>query len=303
MERPASGTDYSIAWGEAEVGSDGRSRRGRNRPWSAAEAGTRRDSLSRSGPLADEEPPGQRQTDWLAMLGHELRNPVGAIANGLELVKAGSLDSDGLARTVEMMQRQVSQVEDLLDDLLDGVRLAHGKLEIAREPVDLAQVALDALDTIGPRIDAGRHTLAVVLPPAGTLWVLGDHGRLIDVVVNLLDNAAKYTRPGGHVELEMRGCGEMASITVRDTGVGITSERMQDIFDPFAQGDGQPVGARGLGLGLALVRSLLELHGGGITARSAGKDTGSEFEARLPRMRRINGHAPAGTERRLPRRD
>lgn len=301
MERPASDTDTSIAWGEAEVRSDVRPRRGRNGPRPAAEAATRRDSLSRSGPLADEEPPGQRRTDWLAMLGHELRNPVGAIANGLELVKAGSLDSDGLARIVEMMQRQVSQVEDLLDDLLDGVRLAHGKLEIAREPVDLAQVGLNALDTIGPRIDSRRHTLSVVLPPAGTLWVLGDHGRLIDVVVNLLDNAAKYTRPGGHVELEISGCGEMASIAVRDTGVGITSERMQDIFDPFVQGDGEPGGARGLGLGLALVRSLLELHGGGITARSAGKERGSEFEARLPRMRRINGHAGHGAGSGVPR--
>ncbi|HUF73873.1 MAG TPA: HAMP domain-containing sensor histidine kinase [Gammaproteobacteria bacterium] len=289
MEQPTSHTLHSIAWGEIE--SDVRPRRGRNGPRPAAEAATRRDSLSNSGPLADEEPPGQRQTDWLAMLGHQLRNPVGAIANGLELVQSGSLDSGGLARIVKMMQRQVRQAEGLLDDLLDGVRLANGKLEIARESVDLAQVALDAVDTIGPRIDARRHTLAVMLPPAGTLWVLGDYGRLIDVVVNLLDNAAKYTRPGGHVELEMRADAETAFINVRDTGVGIPSERTEDIFDAFVQGEREPGSARGLGLGLALARTLIELHGGWIAAHSAGKDRGSEFEVRLPRMRRINGHA------------
>ena len=291
MEQPTSDTLHSIAWGEAEVESYVRPRRGRNGPRPAAEAATPRDSLSRSGPLADETPPGQRRTDWLAMLGHQLRNPVGAIANGLEIVQSGSLDSDGLARIVKMMQRQVSHAERLLDDLLDGVRLTHGKLEIARESVDLVQVALDAVDTIGPRIDARRHTLAVMLPPAGTLWVLGDHGRLIDVVVNLLDNAAKYTRPGGHVELEMRADAETAFIIVRDTGVGIASERTEDIFDAFVQGEWEPGSARGLGLGLALVRTLMELHGGRIAAHSNGKDRGSEFEARLPRMRRTNGHA------------
>ena len=224
------------------------------------------------------------ENEWIAMLGHELRNPVSAIGVGIELVKIQSLDPEQRTKTVDMMQRQVSQIVRLLDDLLDVARFGKGKLEIERKPVDLRQVGLDAVDTVRRLIEDRRHELLVTLPPAGTVCVRGDRARLIQVVVNLLANAAKYTPPGGRIELEIAGRAGGATIAVRDTGIGIAGDFMPRIFDRFAQGRSALHGAdRGLGLGLTLVRDFVQLHGGKVEVSSAGENQGSEFKIELPR--------------------
>lgn len=224
-----------------------------------------------------------RKSDWIAMLGHELRNPVGAIGMGLELVKSRAPEVEWLAPTFEMMQRQIKQIVVLLDDLLDAAHVTTGKLEIRREPVDLAKVASDALDTVQRLFEQRRHELSVVLPARGSVWVLGDHIRLVQAVVNVLANAAKYTPRGGHVAVEVTAESETALVTVRDSGIGIAREFMPYLFELFSQGECALEGnERGMGLGLPLARNLARLHGGDIWASSEGAGEGSQFQIRLP---------------------
>src|SRR5690606_30499741 len=161
------------------------------------------------------------EREWMALIGHELRNPVGAIALGIEVVKRSTHDSVESARNIEMMERQVRQIGRLLDDLADVSRLQNDRLSVERERVDLLQVSLQAVDTVRPLIRARRHDLSVVLPPPDAVCVRGDHTRLVQVVVNLLANAAKYTHPGGRIALEVARGPSAAQIVVRDTGIGI----------------------------------------------------------------------------------
>lgn len=222
--------------------------------------------------------------DSIAMICHEIRNPIAALQNGIELVASDSLDCEARARTAEMMQRQLRHVVRLLDDLGNGVLLTSERLQIKREPVDLARVSAYALDTIGRLIEARRQELSITLPPVGTVWVQGDQDRLVEVIVNLLANAAKYTNADGRIWLELTADSGTATLTVRDSGIGIAKEFIPRIFDLFTQGECMP-GAGGLGIGLPLVRNLLQLHGGEISASSEGEGLGSEFVVRLPLLR------------------
>lgn len=222
------------------------------------------------------------EREWMALIGHELRNPVGAIALGIEVEKRCDIDTVERRQNIEMMERQVRQIGRLLDDLADVSRLQNDRLNVERERVDLLQVSLQAIDTVRPLIRARRHDLSVALPPPDALCVRGDHARLVQVVVNLLANAAKYTHPGGRIALEVaRGSGG-AQIVVRDTGIGIPSDALPRIFDLFWQRSERSGAERGLGLGLALVRCLVSLHGGTVSASSAGENLGSEFRVELP---------------------
>lgn len=223
--------------------------------------------------------------ELMAMLVHEIRNPVSAISNGVELLMAGPLDSKQLSKLTGMMQRQVSQVTGLLDDFCDGVQLTHSALAIDHIPVDCTKVGLRALDTIGPVLEQKRHAMTISLPPSETAWVYGDQVRLIQVVVNLLSNAAKYTPPGGEIALHIAADSTSVTITVRDTGMGIPHGSLRQIFKLFTQGE-QPAAIvnRGFGVGLCLVQNLVELHGGEVCAFSAGSGQGSTFTVTLPRM-------------------
>lgn len=222
------------------------------------------------------------EREWMALIGHELRNPVSAIAFGIEVIKRSDVDAGQGRRSIEMMERQVRQISRLLDDLADVSRLQNNRLNVERERVDLLQVSLQAIDTVRPLIRARRHDLSVVLPPPDAVCVRGDHVRLVQVLVNLLANAAKYTHPGGRIVLEVARGTSVAQIVVRDTGMGISSEAMPRIFDLFWQRSESSGAERGLGLGLALVRCLVLLHGGNVSASSAGENLGSEFRVELP---------------------
>lgn len=227
-----------------------------------------------------------RKDQWIAMLGHELRNPIGAIANGIELSRYDGLDPERRAVVYKMLRRQLRQVNRLLEDLLDAGRVISGKLQIAREPTDIAQVVSGSLETVGPAIRKRKHELTIEAPPVGTVWVEGDASRLTEALSNLLSNASKYTRPGGRIGVRVQA-GDDVTIIVEDTGVGIPPDFMPFVFDVFSQGpQGLDRSAKGLGLGLPLVRNIVELHGGTVTAVSEGAGHGSRFEVTLPRMPR-----------------
>ena len=235
----------------------------------------------------------QRKDEFLAVLGHELRNPLAPIVTALELMK---LRYDGLAsRERAVIERQVLHVSRLVDDLLDVSRITRGKLELAREPVELAEVVALALEMASPVIERRTHRLTLEMPPEG-LVVRADRARMAQVVANLLTNAAKYTDPGGHITLGAAREGGEILLWVRDTGVGLGPEVLAAIFEPFMQVQRTLERAHGgLGLGLALVKSLVELHDGSVSAFSEGTGRGSEFTLRLPAEASL-----AGTERAAP---
>ncbi|HZD54066.1 MAG TPA: CheR family methyltransferase, partial [Woeseiaceae bacterium] len=243
----------------------------------------RADAAERQKELARDA---SRKDQRIAMLGHELRNPIGAIANGIELVRQDALDEDRRGKIHQMLKRQIRQVNRLLDDLLDAGRVIAGKLQVAREPVDMAQVARWSVETVGPTIERRRHTLTKDLPAEGTVWVEGDANRLTEVISNLLNNATKYTEHGGRIRLSVKAEDDTVSVVVEDSGAGIPADFMPHIFDVFSQGPrGLDRSAKGLGLGLPLVRNIVELHGGKVSAESEGPGRGSRFEITLPRLR------------------
>ena len=223
-----------------------------------------------------------RKNEFLATLAHELRNPLAPIRNSLQLLRMTGTEDLGTTRIQEIMERQVNQMVRLVDDLLEVARITSGKIELRMESVEIASVLRCALETSKPLIDAGAHRLVVAIPPE-PLTVEADPVRLSQVVANLLNNAAKYTEPGGDIGLAAaRENGEVI-VSVRDTGVGISATMMPQVFRMFAQADKDHKQAQGgLGIGLALAKSLVEMHGGRIEARSAGEGRGSEFIIRLP---------------------
>ena len=235
----------------------------------------------------------RRKDEFLAMLGHELRNPLAPIRNALEVLRL-HCDGDPVAVQMgEMMLRQVTHMVRLVDDLLDVSRIARGKIELRKERLQMAPVLLRAAEGARPFLDERRHRLEVVLPPEA-LWVEGDPARLEQVLANLLSNAAKYTGPGGLIRLSAAREGDEVVVRVRDDGIGIRPEMLTRIFEMFAQADRVPGRmAEGLGLGLSLVKNLMEMHGGTATARSDGPGRGSEFEVRLPAAATPEGAAAA----------
>jgi PAS domain S-box-containing protein len=226
----------------------------------------------------------RRKDEFLAMLSHELRNPLAPIAAAAELLTLGRGD-ERVLRAGDIIRRQVRHLTGLVDDLLDAARVTQGMIKLHAERLELAAVVADAAEQARPLIEARRHSLQVRL--AGEpVMVAGDHKRLVQVLVNLLGNAAKYTPEGGRieVELELGAGGSEAVLTVRDNGAGMAPELVNAAFDLFHQGARTLERAQGgLGIGLALVKSLVEQHGGSVRADSAGLGQGSCFTVRLPR--------------------
>jgi PAS domain S-box-containing protein len=224
----------------------------------------------------------RRKDEFLATLAHELRNPLAPIRTGLHLLRIAQPGSENAEQARAMMERQLTHLIRLVDDLLEVSRISRGKIDLRRAPLELATVVLSAVETTRPAIEAGRHKLDISLP-ARPLTVDADFVRLAQVLANLLNNAAKYTDPGGEISLAVRGEGGEAVISVRDNGVGIPAELLPRVFDMFAQVDRTLERAQGgLGIGLALAKSLVEMHGGTIQVESEGPGKGSEFIVRLP---------------------
>jgi signal transduction histidine kinase len=224
----------------------------------------------------------RRKTEFLATLAHELRNPLAPLSNGLHLMRMGSSQPELLEKTRQMMERQVQHMVHLVDDLLDVARISTGKVELRRQRMDLKDVVATAVETSASLIDAGGHKLSVALP-AEPLPMDADPTRIAQVVSNLLNNAAKYTPPGGRIALKIKVADGDAVLSVSDTGIGIAEDALGKVFEMFAQvpgSAGKPQG--GLGIGLSLVQSLVALHGGSVSVASAGTGQGSTFTVRLP---------------------
>jgi PAS domain S-box-containing protein len=224
----------------------------------------------------------RRKDEFLAMLAHELRNPLAPIRNALDLMSMEQADEETVRWSREIMRRQVEHMVRLVDDLLDVSRIMRGKIELRKEPVELAAVVQRAVETARPVIDAQRHQLQVVLPQQ-PVWLEADPIRLAQVLSNLLNNAAKYTEQGGHIWLSAERDDGHVRFRVRDDGMGIAPEMIPHLFELFTQADQSLDRAQGgLGIGLSLVQNLVQMHGGTVTASSQGPGTGSEFVVELP---------------------
>jgi PAS domain S-box-containing protein len=224
----------------------------------------------------------RQKNEFLAMLAHELRNPLAPISNGLQLLKMPDIDSGTVQQTTEMMERQVVHLVRLVDDLLDVSRVIMGKMTFKREPVELTAVVARAIEESQSRIDGRGHELMLSVP-ARPIIVDADIHRLAQVIANLLENAAKYTEKPSQIWLSVERYDDEAVIRVRDEGIGISAEMLPDIFNLFVQADNsleRPKG--GLGIGLNVVKRIVELHHGTVTVSSPGLGQGSEFTVRLP---------------------
>ncbi|HEX4607966.1 MAG TPA: response regulator [Urbifossiella sp.] len=224
----------------------------------------------------------RRKDEFLAMLAHELRNPLAPIRTAVEVFRLRDAADPALRRAREIVDRQVAHMGRLIDDLLDVSRIARGKVTLKTERCDLARVVRDMADDYRGTLEAGGLVLDLRLP-ADPVWVCGDRTRLGQVVGNMLHNARKFTDPGGRVVVEVAADPGAAVVTVRDTGIGMDADTLRHVFEPFSQADRSLDRSRGgLGLGLALARGLVELHGGTVRAESDGLGTGSVFTTRLP---------------------
>jgi PAS domain S-box-containing protein len=224
----------------------------------------------------------RRKDQFLATLAHELRNPLAPLRNGLQLLQISRDDGEVTEKVHEMMNRQVNHLVRLVDDLLEVSRITRGKILLRREPSDLSTLVRNAVETARPLIETGRHTLELELLPE-RLIVDADPVRLVQVFANLLNNAAKFTEPAGKISVSMARDGASAVVRIRDNGVGISAEMLPRVVDVFVQADeGQSRSQGGLGIGLSLARTLVEMHGGSIEAHSSGVGAGSEFSVRLP---------------------
>jgi signal transduction histidine kinase len=224
----------------------------------------------------------RRKNEFLAMLAHELRNPLAPIRNAVEVLRRLNLKDENLQWANDIISRQVEQLVRLVDDLLDISRINGGKIQLRKEPIDLARAVTRAVETSRPLIDARKHELRVALPTE-PLVVDADIVRVAQALSNLLNNAAKYTAEGGTIEVGVARHGEEAVIQVRDNGAGISAEMLSRVFDLFTQVDRSLDRSQGgLGIGLTLVRRLVQMHGGSVHAFSEGANRGSEFVIRLP---------------------
>jgi signal transduction histidine kinase/ActR/RegA family two-component response regulator len=224
----------------------------------------------------------QRKDEFVAMLAHELRNPLAPLRNALNVLSIDDSDPERRKMLRAMMTRQTDHMVRLVDDLMDSSRMSRGRVDLRRERVDLRDALRGAIDIGKPAVTASRSTLEIALPDE-PLPVMGDTARLIQVFGNLLNNAAKYGRPDGHILLQATIDGSHAMVSVRDDGIGIEPELLPHVFDLFTQGRRDPERMQeGLGIGLSLVRDLVRMHGGTVTARSEGRGKGACFEVRLP---------------------
>lgn len=226
----------------------------------------------------------RRKDEFLATLAHELRNPLAPVRNGLRLLNMNEQNTEA-KNLLEMMDRQVTHLVRLIDDLLDVSRVSNGKIDLRKEPVTARDIITLAVETSQPMIDDGQHSLTVKMPEED-VWLNGDPNRLSQVIANLLTNAAKYTRTKGKIFLSVRIDKEEVVISVTDNGIGIASHMLTQVFELFAQvGNEMAKSQSGLGIGLALVKKLVEMHDGSIIAQSDGLELGSTFIVRLPLLR------------------
>jgi len=230
----------------------------------------------------------RRKDEFLATLGHELRNPLAPIVTGIGVLRAAGADARVTAEVIEILDRQTRHLVRLVDDLLDVARITGGKLRLRKARVDLAGVARDAIAMVRSEVDARGHEL-VQSPPVEPVVLEADAARLAQVVSNLLTNAIRYTPTPGRIDLDVRREGGEAVIVVRDSGIGIPAAMLERVFEPFTQLGERQTATSGLGIGLTLARSLVELHGGSIRAASQGEGCGSAFTVRLPLVAAATG--------------
>jgi len=225
---------------------------------------------------------GHRKDAFMAILAHELRGPLASIRHAVCLLSSQSAGTSTRQKAQALIERQVRQMAQFVDDLLDVSRLTTGHLYLQRKRIDLRTVVANSIEALQCTIDERRHRLTSALP-AQPVWLLGDPCRLEQVLVNLLNNACRYTDAGGELAVHLYTQHGQAVVRVRDSGIGIAPQDLPYIFDLFRQADtAASRSSSGLGIGLALVRDLVELHGGSVTAASAGLGHGSEFIVRLP---------------------
>ncbi len=233
----------------------------------------------------------RRKDDFLAILAHELRNPLAPIRTAIAILQRQGPNDPALAQTRNVIDRQVQHMSRLVDDLLDVSRITQGKINLKPEPVDVTTIVRRAVEVNQPAIIRRAHSIAVSVPDM-PLRVSGDMVRLTQVIGNLLDNAAKYTPDGGRIELQLGVVDGFVTIVVRDNGIGIAKEYLSHVFDLFGQvRNPRPHSHDGLGIGLALVQRIVEMHQGQVEARSAGPGLGSEFIVRLPLLQPAAGVA------------
>lgn len=239
----------------------------------------------------------RRKDEFIALLAHEIRNPLAPLRNGLEVLKTGD---PAAPRALEMMDRQVRHMVRLIDDLLDVSRISQGKFELRLEHIDLRDVLRQSIDAIRPAIEKKEQLLTVSLPSA-PMWVEGDPERLTQVIVNLLNNAMKYSGEGAAIWITAEREGALHLVSIRDTGQGIPTDLRPRIWDLFRQGEGRVERVEGgLGIGLTLVKQLVEMHGGAVEVQSEGVGTGSEFTLRLPAVVRSADSAHERAPARAP---
>jgi PAS domain S-box-containing protein len=242
----------------------------------------------------------RRKDEFLALLAHELRNPLAPLRNGLQVMRLASGDTNVVAKTRDMMDRQLSHMVRLIDDLLDVSRISSNKMELRRTRVLLADVVSSAVETVRPALEAAGHELTVSLPPE-PVHLEADLTRLAQVFGNLLNNSAKYTERGGNIWLTAVRDGGQVSVTVQDTGIGIPAFALPNIFGMFSQVDRSiERSTGGLGIGLALVKGFVEMHGGTVEAASPGQGQGSTFTVRLPVLQDRAESYPETTSERGP---
>jgi two-component system CheB/CheR fusion protein len=226
----------------------------------------------------------RQKNEFLAMLSHELRNPLAPMRNALQLMKMPGADNKVVNQARDVLERQLQYLVRMVDDLLDVSRIIRGHIELRREAVDVAVAIARAIETAQPMIDAKCHELSVSVSDQ-PVWVEADPIRLAQVIANLLTNAAKYTDKAGHMSIYAAREGEEVVVRVRDTGMGIAPELQSRIFELFVQGDRSLNRSQsGLGIGLTLVKRLVEMHGGSVAVASQGAGQGSEFTVRLPAL-------------------
>ena len=246
----------------------------------------------------------RRKDEFLAMLAHELRNPLAPIRSAAEMLKVARLTDERVQKTSQVIARQVNHMTSLIDDLLDVSRVTRGLVNLEKAPLDLNRLLTDAAEQVNPLIRSKQHSLTMALSPEPAM-VMGDEKRLVQVVTNLLNNAAKYTQAGGQLRLSTEKQGDHVLLQVHDDGIGMRSDLVGRVFDLFAQAERTPDRSTGgLGIGLALAKSLVELHGGELKAESEGLGKGSTFSVRLPLLvnqASTGTSAPDPAKARLPK--
>lgn len=225
----------------------------------------------------------RRKDEFLATLSHELRNPLAAITNSVQLLKLGGLDSSVMNQSTEVIDRQANLLQSLVNDLLDVARINSGKLLLHRKHIKLNDVVQSAVESMQSNIAQRNHVLSVSIPDE-VIWLDADPARIEQIITNLLGNATKFTQPGGRIELVVENQNRHVVLHVKDNGTGIASDMLSRIFEPFIQGD-QSLGRTegGLGIGLTLIKQLAELHGGKVGVDSEGIGRGSQFTVTLPK--------------------